>query len=138
MTRCLRTIRFFFRYAYKVFGATFNRAAALYVPPAWFSTRNTVLTDFPVRFEVRPIPCLSPLSIKKTREYITLHLTAYSAHAQPLFDDDSITALFDASAGVPRRLNRIASAAMIVAASRKKQLVSAQDVLDARLDRGRS
>lgn len=81
---------------------------------------------------------LSPLSLDETREYVMLRLSACGARAQPLFDDDAVTALFDGSAGVPRRLNRIASAAMIVAASRKKQLVSAQDVLDARLDRGRS
>jgi type II secretory pathway predicted ATPase ExeA len=81
---------------------------------------------------------LSPLSLDETREYVTLRLCACGARAQPLFDDDAVTALFDGSAGVPRRLNRIASAAMIVAASRKKQLVGAQDVLDARLDRGRS
>lgn len=81
---------------------------------------------------------LGPLSLDETREYVTLRLCACGARAQPLFDDDAVTALFDGSAGVPRRLNRIASAAMIVAASRKKQLVSAQDVLDARLDRGRS
>ncbi len=87
---------------------------------------------------ITTIARLSPLSVDETREYVTLRLAACGARAQPLFDDDSVTALFDASAGVPRRLNRIASAAMIVAASRKKQLVSAQDVLDARLDRGRS
>jgi hypothetical protein len=46
--------------------------------------------------------------------------------------------VFDAGAGVPRRLNRIASAAMIVAASRKKNIVAAQDVHDARIDRGRA
>jgi hypothetical protein len=51
---------------------------------------------------------------------------------------DRIAALFDSSTGVPRRLNRIASAAMIVAASRKKNIVSAQDVHDARVDRGRA
>lgn len=81
---------------------------------------------------------LSPLSLDETREYVTLRLAACGARAQPLFDDEAVTALFDGSAGVPRRLNRIASAAMIVAASRKKQLIGAQDVLDARLDRGRS
>lgn len=81
---------------------------------------------------------LGPLSLDETREYVTLRLCACGARSQPLFDDEAVTALFDGSAGVPRRLNRIASAAMIVAASRKKQLVSAQDVLDARLDRGRS
>lgn len=81
---------------------------------------------------------LAPLSRDETRDYVRLRLDACGARNQPLFDDDSVAALFDASAGVPRRLNRIASAALIVAASRKKNLVTAQDVADARLDRGRA
>ena len=87
---------------------------------------------------ITTIARLSPLSLDETRDYIKLRLTACGARKQPLFDDDAIAALFDASAGVPRRINRIATAAMIVAASRNKQLLSAQDVLDARLDRGRA
>lgn len=81
---------------------------------------------------------LAPLSLDETREYVRLRLDAAGARAQPLFEDDAVSALFDASTGVPRRLNRIASAAMIVAASRKKNLVAAQDVQDARVDRGRA
>ena len=87
---------------------------------------------------ITTIARLSPLSLDETRDYIKLRLTACGARKQPLFDDDAIAALFDASAGVPRRINRIATAAMIVAASRNKQLLCAQDVLDARLDRGRA
>lgn len=81
---------------------------------------------------------LAPLSLDETRDYIKLRLAACGARSQPLFDDEAISALFNASAGVPRRLNRIATAAMIVGASRKKQILSAQDVQDARLDRGRA
>jgi general secretion pathway protein A len=81
---------------------------------------------------------LAPLSLEETRDYVKLRLAACGARAQPLFDDDAVSALFDASAGVPRRINRLATAALIVAASRKKQLICAQDVLDARLDRGRA
>lgn len=81
---------------------------------------------------------LAPLALDETREYVRLRLAAVGVKAQPIFDDDAVSALFEASAGVPRRLNRIASAAMIVAASRKKNLVAAQDVLDARVDRGRA
>lgn len=81
---------------------------------------------------------LAPLSLDETRDYIRLRLDASGARNQPLFDDDAVSALFDASTGVPRRLNRIASAAMIVAAARKKNLVAAQDVHDAKLDRGRA
>lgn len=81
---------------------------------------------------------LAPLALDETRDYVRLRVDAAGARGQPLFDDDAVTTLFEASAGVPRRLNRIASAAMIVAASRKKQLVAGQDVADARLDRGRA
>lgn len=81
---------------------------------------------------------LAPLALDETRDYLRLRLDAAGARGQPLFDDDAIAAVFDAGAGVPRRLNRIASAAMIVAASRKKAIVAAQDVHDARIDRGRA
>jgi len=81
---------------------------------------------------------LAPLSLDETKDYVRLRLDAAGARGQPVFNDNAVTALFDASAGVPRRLNRIASAAMIVAASRKKNVVTAQDVHDARVDRGRS
>jgi MSHA biogenesis protein MshM len=81
---------------------------------------------------------LAPLSLDETRDYVRLRLDAVGARGQPLFDDGAIAALFDVAAGVPRRLNRVASSAMIVAASRKKNIISAQDVADARLDRGRA
>ena len=87
---------------------------------------------------VTTVARLAPLSLDETREYVRLRLDASGARNQPVFDDAALNALFDASTGVPRRLNRIASAAMIVAASRKKNLVAAQDVHDARVDRGRA
>jgi type II secretory pathway predicted ATPase ExeA len=81
---------------------------------------------------------LAPLALDETRDYVRLRLDAAGARGQPIFDDAAIAAMFDVGAGVPRRLNRIASAAMIVAASRKKTIVTAQDVQDARVDRGRA
>ena len=87
---------------------------------------------------ITTIARLAPLSLDESREYVRLRLDGAGARSQPVFDDDAIGALFDASAGVPRRLNRIASSAMIVAASRKRSIVSAQDVHDARVDRGRA
>jgi type II secretory pathway predicted ATPase ExeA len=81
---------------------------------------------------------LAPLALDETRDYVRLRLEAAGARGQPVFDDDAVAAMFDVGAGVPRRLNRIASAAMIVAASRKKTIVAAQDVHDARVDRGRA
>jgi type II secretory pathway predicted ATPase ExeA len=81
---------------------------------------------------------LAPLSLDEIRDYVRLRLDACGARGQPIFEDAAIHALFDASTGVPRRFNRLATAAMIVAASRKKNLVSEQDVHDARVDRGRT
>jgi len=81
---------------------------------------------------------LAPLSLEETRDYVQLRLTASGAKAQPIFDEGAIGALYDAAAGVPRRINGIASSAMIVAAARKRQLVGEQDVHDARVDRGRA
>ena len=49
-----------------------------------------------------------------------------------------VDALADASAGIPRMINNLATAALIVAASRGRRLVTAQDVRDAQMDRGRS
>jgi MSHA biogenesis protein MshM len=87
---------------------------------------------------ITTIARLNPLSLDETRGYIRARLDAAGAKGQPLFDDDALSALYDAASGVPRRVNRIASAAMIVAASRRKNLISAQDVQDARVDRGRA
>lgn len=81
---------------------------------------------------------LMPLAAHETREYVLLRLKAAGANDQPVFEDDAVDALFDASDGVPRRVNTTATAAMIVAAARSRRIVTAQDVHDARLDRGRN
>lgn len=81
---------------------------------------------------------LQPLSADETREYILHRLKAAGVGKKPIFEDSAIDAIFDASGGVPRRINNIATGALIVAASRNRRVVNAQDVQDARLDRGRS
>lgn len=81
---------------------------------------------------------LLPLSADETRTYVDMRLRAAGAKKQPVFDDGALDALFDAAAGVPRRINGIATGALIVAAARKRRIVSAQDIQDARLDRGRA
>jgi type II secretory pathway predicted ATPase ExeA len=80
---------------------------------------------------------LCPLSLDETRDYLQHRLAAAGAAHQPIFDDGAIDALFDGAAGVPRRINNIATGALIVAAARGNRTVCAQDVHDARLDRGR-
>jgi type II secretory pathway predicted ATPase ExeA len=81
---------------------------------------------------------LLPLSDAESREYIKTRLSAAGANKkQPVIEDSAIDAIFEASGGVPRRINGIATSALIVAAARKRRIVSAQDVQDALLDRGR-
>ena len=81
---------------------------------------------------------LLPLSDAESREYIKTRLGAASVNKkQPVIDDSAVDAIFEASGGVPRRINSIATSALIVAAARKRRIVSAQDVQDALLDRGR-
>jgi type II secretory pathway predicted ATPase ExeA len=87
---------------------------------------------------ITTIARLAPLSLDETRGYMKQRVDAAGARGQPLFDDDAVTAVFDVTGGVPRRINRIATSAMIVAASRKRHVVNAQDVQDARVDRGRA
>jgi len=81
---------------------------------------------------------LQPLGLEETRAYLLHRLTAVGAPTQPVFDDGAVEAIFDASGGVPRRINNVATGALIVAAARNRRLVCAQDVQDARLDRGRA
>jgi len=81
---------------------------------------------------------LMPLSAEETHEYISIRLRAAGATNQPIFEDNAVSAVFDASDGVPRRINSTATASMIVAATRGQRIVSTQDVYDARLDRGRN
>ncbi|MDQ3097178.1 MAG: AAA family ATPase [Chloroflexota bacterium] len=79
-----------------------------------------------------------PLSQDETRDYVAARLRGAGAKDTPVFDDGAVAAIAESSGGVPRRINVLATSALIVAAARKRKLVSAQDVQDAKLDRGRS
>lgn len=80
---------------------------------------------------------LLPLSQDETRDYLAARLRGAGSKDTPVFDDGAITAIAESAGGVPRRINALATSALIVAAARKRKLVTAQDVQDARLDRGR-
>ena len=86
---------------------------------------------------VTTVARLAPLALPETREYIQMRLAATGAKKDSVFDDDAIQTIFDSSGGVPRRINNLATSALIVAAARRRRTVSAQDVQDAHLDRAR-
>lgn len=86
---------------------------------------------------ITTIARLAPLSPQETRDYLAQRLAAAGLAGKPLFEDGAVGAIYDASAGVPRRINNVGLAAMIVAAARGRRIVTAEDVNDARLDRGR-
>jgi type II secretory pathway predicted ATPase ExeA len=81
---------------------------------------------------------LQPLSLEETRQYINCRLAAAGPTRQPTFAEGAIDAIFELAGGVPRRINNVATGALIVAASRGRRIVETQDVHDARLDRGRA
>lgn len=79
---------------------------------------------------------LLPLSPAEVAEYVERRLAAAGAGA-PVFEDGAVETLADRSGGIPRSVNNLATASLIVAAARDRRLVRAQDVQDAHLDRGR-
>lgn len=81
---------------------------------------------------------LAPLDLEQTKQYIRHRLDCAGLKGKRVFDEQAIRSIFDAAAGVPRRINNVATAALIVAASRKRKVVTAEDVHDARLERGRA
>jgi len=82
---------------------------------------------------------LVPLSPEEAHTYVQTRLRgAGIAKSRPVFEEAAIDAITDVTGGVPARINNLATGALIVAAARKRKLVDAQDVHDARLDRGRA
>jgi len=79
---------------------------------------------------------LQPLSLEETRDYVETRIRAAGAK-EPVFDPGAMEPLHDATGGVPRRINTLGTAALIVAAARNRRLITDQDIHDARLDRGR-
>jgi general secretion pathway protein A len=79
---------------------------------------------------------LLPLSAEETGQYLATRIRAAGAD-RPVFEDGAVEAVFDATGGVPRRINNLATATLVVAAARNRRLVSAQDGKDAQMDRGR-
>lgn len=65
---------------------------------------------------------IPPASVDDTAEYVRYRLTAAGTD-RPLFPDDALSALHEASQGALREIDRLATAALRDAARRKKKLV---------------
>lgn len=68
---------------------------------------------------------LAPLDRQQANDYL-LHRLAAAGRNAPLFTPDAAEALFKASRGVPRRIDRIAELAMLSALARKKPDIDAE------------
>lgn len=103
-----------------------------------FDDRLAEPIHHPLDQRITTLARLTPPGPDETTDYLLCRLAAAGSGGNPVFEQGATEAIYDASGGVPRRINNVATAALIVAASRNRRLVTAQDVHDARLDRGRT
>lgn len=94
-------------------------------------------THYALDQRVTTVARLQPLSVDETRQYVATRLKGAGVGDRPVFEPTAVDALYDSAGGIPRKINSLATSALIVTASRGRRVVSAQDVTDARMDRGR-
>jgi putative secretion ATPase (PEP-CTERM system associated) len=80
-----------------------------------------------LRQRVIAVHHLDPMGAGEVQSYLTHRLTVAGWNGRPAFADDVFAVLYDATDGVPRRLNQLMSLVMLHAA------VSESDVIDAAL-----
>ena len=73
---------------------------------------------------------LEGLSREELDAYLAQQLKAAGV-SQPLFDDTARQALYQATKGIPRKVNKLAMTALRLAAARKSQTVNEAILLDA-------
>jgi len=76
---------------------------------------------------------LMPLELSETRRYIE-HRLSVAGGGKARFTDRAYAAVFEASGGVPRLINSLAEAALIIGYSRGRQEITEEMVRAARLD----
>jgi type II secretory pathway predicted ATPase ExeA len=91
-----------------------------------------VLLDLPAALADRlPARCLlGPLTAAETSSYVLGRLAAAGAQA-PLFSPEALSALHQQASGLPRRLNRLADLALLIAYARELPLVEVDTVATA-------
>ena len=66
---------------------------------------------------------IPPLDRSQTAEYISAHVAFASGSTLEIFTDAAVSAIFDFSAGLPRKINRLASLCLMHAAQSGKRFV---------------
>ena len=66
---------------------------------------------------------IPPLDRSQTAEYISAHILYAAGSHVELFTDAAVTAIFDYSSGLPRKINRLASLCLMHAAQTSKRIV---------------
>jgi len=64
-----------------------------------------------------------PLDRSQTTEYVTAHIAFASCSSSDIFTDSAISAIFDFSTGLPRKINRLASMALLHASQVGKRII---------------
>lgn len=73
---------------------------------------------------------MAGLSLEETRSYINHHLKI-AGRTDPLFEEPSIEVIHQLSLGLPRKINNLARAAMMVAVTKKKTQIDSDLVIQA-------
>lgn len=77
------------------------------------------------RLGVRSV--LQPLGREETFQYVH-HRLEVAGHTGSIFEDDALTAVFELSGGVPRRINRLCDLALLVGYADELHSISAAEV----------
>jgi HD-GYP domain-containing protein (c-di-GMP phosphodiesterase class II)/type II secretory pathway predicted ATPase ExeA len=71
---------------------------------------------------------LGALSLQETRDYIDYHLTKVKAANLNIFTDDAVHRIYQSSGGLPRNINHICDAALLLGAIQGEEFVDARMV----------
>jgi len=66
---------------------------------------------------------IPPLDRSQTADYIAAHLDYAAGASAQIFTDAAVTAIFDFSAGLPRKINRLATMCLMHAAQTSKRII---------------
>jgi len=66
---------------------------------------------------------IPPLDLPQTAEYISAHIFFAAGTHCDIFTESAVSAIFDYSAGLPRKINRVASLCLMHAAQTNKRLI---------------